>query len=219
MNISSLLSGTINPLHVGDDFGIAIAMMQDFGVRHLPLIDDKGLFIGIIAEDVLLDSDDQISLEKLILPFENLTCSHRAHLFDFIHFFKEKKLSIVPIVNDENIYQGCIGYEDIVMYIAEKDFIKDQGGLIELETSIFNFSLMEISKIVESEGARIMHSDVQTIDAENLLITLKINSNNLSGIIAAFERYQYTVIQSYRDKEEEDSLKDRYDLLMKYLSI
>ncbi|MBK7958723.1 MAG: hypothetical protein IPK03_11840 [Bacteroidetes bacterium] len=78
---------------------------------------------------------------------------------------------------------------------------------------------MEISKIVESEGARIMHSDVQTIDAENLLITLKINSNNLSGIIAAFERYQYTVIQSYRDKEEEDSLKDRYDLLMKYLSI
>ena len=86
MNISSLLSITINPLNIGDDFGIAIAMMQDFGVRHLPLINDKNEFIGIIAEDVLLDSDSNISLEKLILPFDHLTCSHKAHLFDLIHF-------------------------------------------------------------------------------------------------------------------------------------
>ena len=57
-------------------------------------------------------------------------------------------------------------------------------------------------------------------DSQQLQITLKINTLNVDPILDTFIRYGYTVKNSFvTGEEEQDSLRERYGLLMKYLEL
>lgn len=58
-------------------------------------------------------------------------------------------------------------------------------------------------------------------DNENNLIkmTLKVNTLDLSHILATFERYKYTVDFFHPSAQQKDELRERYDLLMKLFDI
>jgi predicted transcriptional regulator len=73
---------------------------------------------------------------------------------------------------------------------------------------------------VESNGASILnyYSDIDQKTA-TVNITLKLNTNELSAIIAAFERFEYEVKGVYQDESYQEDVKDRYDALMKYLDV
>ena len=50
-------------------------------------------------------------------------------------------------------------------------------------------------------------------------VTLKLNTNELSSIVAAFERFEYEVKGVHQDESYHEDVKDRYDALMKYLDV
>ncbi|MFR6380871.1 MAG: hypothetical protein ACLUOS_00645 [Odoribacter splanchnicus] len=57
-------------------------------------------------------------------------------------------------------------------------------------------------------------------DSQQLQITLKINTLNVDPILDTFIRYGYTVKNRFvTGEEEQDSLRERYGLLMKYLEL
>jgi len=80
--------------------------------------------------------------------------------------------------------------------------------------------LSEISRIVESNDARILSSFVTSHkDSVQMEVTLKINKSDLSGIIQTFNRYNYTVSASFHESKHDELMHDRYEELMKYLNI
>ena len=83
-----------------------------------------------------------------------------------------------------------------------------------------DYSMSEISRIVESNNAKILSSYMTSIPTmQNIEITLKLNIINVLPIIKDFERFDYTVIASYkRDKNNDDDLLDRYESLMRFLN-
>jgi len=51
-------------------------------------------------------------------------------------------------------------------------------------------------------------------------VIIKLNKQNISSIISAFERYGYLIKTSYSTNSySEDILKERYDALMHYLNV
>ncbi len=56
-------------------------------------------------------------------------------------------------------------------------------------------------------------------DSQQIDIVIKLNTTDLKNIIATFERYNYSITASYLRTDDTDSLKDRYDSLMKYLDM
>jgi predicted transcriptional regulator len=98
--------------------------------------------------------------------------------------------------------------------------VMDEGGIITLSVPIKDFQLSEIARIVESNNAMILayYSHIDQA-AESIDVTLKLNTNELSAIIAAFERYEYDVDGVYNDEKYDEDVKDRYDALMKYLDV
>jgi hypothetical protein len=56
---------------------------------------------------------------------------------------------------------------------------------------------------------------------ENSLVevTLKLNTNELSAIVAAFERYEYIVKGVHQEEEYTEDLKDRYDAFMRFMEV
>ena len=59
-----------------------------------------------------------------------------------------------------------------------------------------------------------------TDEDNRLKVILKIDHDDISKIIASFERYEYEINASYTERNDyDDLLKDRYDSLMRYLNI
>jgi hypothetical protein len=83
-----------------------------------------------------------------------------------------------------------------------------------------DYSLSEISQIVESNNGRILSLYVaNSEDNQKLRVTLKINLTDLTSIMATFNRYNYTVVSSHMSDEDLDEFyQERFDVFLKYLN-
>ncbi len=114
-----------------------------------------------------------------------------------------------------------ITQNDLIHYFADFSALKEPGAIIILEMSIHDYSLSQISQIVESNDAKILSLYISSHSSSTRLeLTLKINRSDLTSIIQTFTRYNYTIQSTFMDHDDMDSLyENRYDMFMKYLSI
>jgi hypothetical protein len=123
------------------------------------------------------------------------------------------------VLSKDDKYLGSIDLMKLVQVIAEAEGYKSPGGLLELEVSIHDYSMAEISRLVESNDLKILHSRVtSTPDSSLVVVTLKLNKSDLRGLIQTFERYNYSITASFQQDEYEEDLKKRYEGFLRYLN-
>ena len=142
------------------------------------------------------------------------------HIFDAIKFASNNDFTVIPVLNDRDQYLGLVTVMDIIHALAESNSVQNPGGIVVLEVARKDFSLGEISRIVESEGAQILSSNaIVTADPEVIEVTLKINRIDLTRILAGFYRHNFEVKASYHQSEFQQDLQSRYDAFMNYLKM
>jgi CBS domain-containing protein len=131
------------------------------------------------------------------------------------------KLSVIPVLNDKNHYQGVITTNDLIRYIAGISSMDQHGGIIVLELVERDYSLTQIAQIIESNNVKILSMYITSPpESTKLEVTLKVNTNDLSSVIRTFERYNYEVkTWASMDDSMDNLYSERFDLLMKYLNI
>src|SRR5690606_34504327 len=102
----------------------------------------------------LLDKPISEQLDKL-----NITHVHKEqHIFEVAMMMYKLKLSVIPVLNTEHYYMGSITLYDLARKFAHLFSLQELGGVIILEVNVHDYSLSEISKIVESNGVKILSS-------------------------------------------------------------
>jgi acetoin utilization protein AcuB len=220
MLVKDLVKDTIPPLKPSDTGKRALRWMEEFRLRQLPVV-NKGNFLGLISEvDVLGFSDLNLPISHFSLSLMRPYVNENQHVYDAIKFATNNKFSIVPVLNDEQQYVGVITMFDLVECFAELKSVKVPGGIIILEFSAKDFSFAEVAQVIESNDARILSSNINASDDHTKLeLTLKINKLDLTRILAAFYRYNYTVKASFHHSNQQEDLQNRYDSFMNYLNI
>ena len=219
MVAESLISNEIIPLRTSDTGDEALSVMNDFYVRHLPIVNNRQ-FLGVISEDDIFNHDVEEAIGSYFLSMTRPYVNGKDHIYDVMKVFAETNLTIVPVINRENEYVGLITLEDLLNYFANLASFAEPGSIIVLEVNRLDYSLAEISRIVESENATILSAFVTSSQNSSMLeVTLKINRQNLQQIIATFVRFNYSIKASFSESDYFDSLKDRYDSLMSYLNV
>ncbi|WP_423147276.1 CBS domain-containing protein [Rubrolithibacter danxiaensis] len=215
-----LLSDSIPPLKTSDSVQKVFDRMAEFRVSHLPIVDDKQ-FLGLISdEDIIEVPDYQTAVGELTLSLNNVCVNAEQHIYDAIRTSYEKKLSVIPVLDEQKNYLGLISLNSLVEYMATLTSVKEPGGIIVLEISSRENSLSHISQIVESNNAQILSSYIQSFaDSTRLEVTLKVNLLDLTAIVASFQRYNYIVKETFQDIKADTGHTDRYDQLMNYLGI
>lgn len=125
----------------------------------------------------------------------------------------------MPLVSIENNYIGITSAQKILEQFTATSALSASGGILILEMDAKNYSLTEISRIVESNNAMILQTMLSSQPNHALRVSLKINKDDLKEIQATFERYSYNVIAVYHQSAFEFELQDRYDSLMRYLEV
>jgi len=210
----------ILPLKVSDTCSFALNAMEESRISHLPLVNEREL-LGLVTETDLVnhsDLQDVVSNVKLSLP--NAFISIYQHVFDVMKMITEMNLTLLPVVDQRNIYGGVITIPNLMHYLTLNMSVLNPGGLIVLEVAENDYSMAEISQIIESNDARLIGAIFTTRNDSTLIdLTLKINNIDLNPVIQTFERYNYTIKATFAEKDDLDELKERYDSLMNFLSI
>lgn len=220
MRAIDLITDEIPPLIHTDSGEKALNWMEEFKVSHLPVL-KNGNFVGVVSESEILDHLNlDENLDKLFQHLPRPFVFGQAHMYDVIAKMAEFKLSVIPILDQQEHYLGCCSVYHVMTLLANTGSIKEHGGILVLEMNASDYSLAQISQIVESNNARILsvfmtsHQDSTKID-----VTLKINSLDLTSIIRTFERYDYHVKASFQDGHGDEDMQWRYDTLMQYLKL
>ncbi|MCU0370292.1 MAG: CBS domain-containing protein [Bacteroidales bacterium] len=220
MIAKEIVSYDIPPLKVSDTCPFALNVMDENRVNHLPVVNEREL-LGVVSEFDLVNHsipEDIVGNVRLSLP--NAFVSEYQHVFDVMKMMTEMKLSLLPVVDQRNGYNGVITLPNLVRFLTLNMSVLNPGGLIILEVAENDYSMAEISNIVESNDARIIGAFFTTRPDSTLIdLTLKINNIDLNPVIQTFERYNYTIKATFAEKDDLDELKERYDALMNFLNI
>ena len=215
-----LESQTLPYLHLTDKVYQALQLMNDNHVTHLPIVEaDK--YIGLISEEDLLQAEnDNAELQTLQQSFANPSVKGDEHFLKAVQVAAENGLSVVPVLGDDNELIGTVVYNDLLKHASEFMSLNEPGGLIVLEMESNQYSVNEISKLVETNNAQITQLNT-TNDAETGLmqVTLRINKPEVSDIVATFQRYEYNVKYFFGEELYTNELRSNYDNLMNYLKI
>ncbi|MFN5418278.1 MAG: CBS domain-containing protein [Flavobacteriia bacterium] len=218
MKAKDLITDEIPPLKHTDTGEIALRWMDEFKVSHLPVLKNDN-YVGLISESDILDKMD--IHETLDILFDHLPrpyVKENAHIYEVLYRVAEHKISVIPVLAEDESYLGCTSIHQLITLIANTGSIKESGGIIVLEVNQIDYSLAQIAQIVESNGAKILSSYIMSSsDSTKLEVTLKINQVELGRIIQTFERYDYTISASYQKSTFDDDLQNRYDALLNFL--
>ena len=212
MLAEKLISEVIPSLKSSETGQKALNWMDVFRVSHLPVVDDK-----LIYDLNLLEVPIGNELEKL-----NTSHAHKdQHIFEVAVVMYKLKLSVLPVLDTDHYYLGAITLYDLARRFAHLFSLQEIGGVIVLEMNADDYSLTQISKIVEENGVKILSCFMdRKPGTTNLDIILKLDKEDLSPIIQGFMRYDYNVKAVYQDNSMlNDLYKDRFDLFMKFMNI
>jgi len=220
MLTKEIQSQSLPYLQLHDKVHLALQLMYDNHVAHLPVVEGEK-YIGIISEeDLLLAENDHAEIQTMKQSFANFFVKGEEHFLKALQVARENGLSVLPVVEENNEIAGVVTYNDLLKYAAELMNLNEPGGLIVLELNSNNYSFNEISKLVETNDAQITQLNTNTNPETGLMmVTIRINKPEISDIVATFQRYDYNVKYYFGEELYENELRSNYDNLMNYLKI
>ena len=221
MIAEDLINHMIPPLKGTDDAHKAIVWMEEFRCAYMPVVDEEKL-LGFISEEIILETND---IEKQVKDFDlvgqNCYVHLDTHFYDILKIAANNKLQMVAVLNQDQTYCGVITIQDTLTSFAQTAAVQLPGGILVLSMNHTDYSLAEISRLIEENHAKILSSIVKEdpLDTVKLRLTLKINQLDLSRIVATLERFGYKVIGRYHETKPIGDDKERIDMLLRYLDI
>ena len=205
------------------DTAVSGIYAEDFppGCTYAAVVKD-GLFIGFFSlSDLETEQENNSILVDCDLEKVEHFLKSGQHIFEVLPVFQKAGLPILPVLDEESQYEGIVSGENIITGLSSLYAFQTEGGTIVISIPAIQYSLSEISRLVEANQGKILAVITESDPAinQNFLVHLKINQPDLSRIVATFERFEYHVIEVHQTLEANSIDKDRFDQLMRYLGI
>jgi acetoin utilization protein AcuB len=217
----TLISDVVPSIQSSEKGQKALNMMDVFRVSHLPVVDNSK-YVGLVSDKLIYDLD--LIDEPISKELDKLNTTHvhaDQHIFEVAILMYKLKLSVIGVLDANHYYIGAITLYDLARRFARLFSLQEIGGVVVLEMNATDYSLTQISQIVESNDTKILSSFLNRIPGtSNLDVILKLDKEDLSPVIQTFLRYDYNVKAVYLDHSMlNDLYKDRYDQFMKFMNI
>lgn len=221
MQAYEFINNLIPPLKLTDKAGMALTWMEEIRTDVLP-VTDEGAFLGLIKEEMIFEANDP---ETLIgeIPLSNPKCwiFSDKHIYDVLRVSSEQSSNIVAILDRNSTYLGVVTMEDSIAAFANSLSIQSQGSVLILSMNMTDYSLTEISRLIESENTKVLSSFITTdpLDKTKIKVTLKLDQTELRYIKATLERFGYKILDHYQEETGISSEEDRIGNLLRFLDI
>ena len=160
MIAENLITTAVLPLQTSDTGKDSLEVMENFNVRHLPIVNNSQL-LGLISEDDILVHNIHEPIGSYQLSLIKPYVKKNDHLYEVMRLLAEHQLTVIPVIDDDGNYVGMVSLEDVLNYFAKTAAFSDAGSIVVLEFQARNYSLAEIARLVEAESALILSTFVR----------------------------------------------------------
>lgn len=200
----------------------SIAAVQDFfnelHFSHFPVV-EEGVYIGSIASEDIETFDSSKKVTDYRFSLEGFFTRTNTIWLDVLEIFAKNHTNLVPVLDENNRYVGYYEIEDIMKFFHETPFLKEPGGIIVVKKPILDYSMSQITQIVESNNGKLLGLFISEADVDSVEITMKITLGAMNEIIQTFRRYNYDILSEHQEDNYINNLKERSEYLDKYLNI
>jgi acetoin utilization protein AcuB len=215
-----LIATDIPALSVEQTGRDAFHLLNDFHIKHLPVVDGKRL-VGILSEEDIFNH--KISEPASAYDFSMIrrfAVQHDEHLMDIIKLMGEHRLTTIPVIDEQGNYLGMIAQNMLLRALSSITSFSEQGAVIVLEMDKRDYLPSQITHLIESERVLPIAMFISSaVDADLIEVTIKVNTEDITRVVSALERHEYAIKQTFMDDPLTDGMKDRYDALMHYLNM
>lgn len=216
---SQLIETNLPTIDLHDKVEQVLQEMEKSKCSSLPVLDGVQ-FLGTIDEEDLMD----VSPEAEIIAFQHLLIKHTVrpgdHFLQALRIKSKYFLTVVPVVNEKNEWEGLIDNEKLMDAISSMIGAAETGSLVVLEMPRTDYAPGILNRLVESNDAMIMQMNTITDNhAGTIQVVLRISKEEISDVVATFQRHEYTVLYYYGEETYDNALQNNLDHLFNYLSI
>ncbi|NBL65521.1 acetoin utilization protein acuB [Flavobacterium sp. NST-5] len=206
----------------GLDISETIAGVQDFfaelSFTHFPVL-ENGIYVGSISSDDVETFDSEKTIADYRYTLEGFYVRNTMIWLDVFEVFARNHASVVPVLDEANVYKGYYDITDIVKFFHETPFLKELGGILIVQKPVADYSMGQVAQIVESNNGKILGMFVSNVENGLAQITVKVTLGSLNEIIQTFRRYNYEIVSEHQEDNYLNALKERSDYLDRYLNI
>ncbi len=219
MFANQFISNEIFPLKKSDSVESAGLFLQDFQVKELPIV-EGGKVLGMVNETILQQTEKNGVEECMDISIGSYLVPEFTHFFELWKRFNQTHFDTLALVNSEQQFRGIVAAKDVLKQSYSSLALAQEGSFLIIEVPVIQYSLAEISRICESNDAKIVHLMVEHKGANtNLLhVSVQLNKIYLNHVIASLDRFGYSVIHTNSPLDPNQNMDDRYNWLLKYLS-
>ena len=220
MIAQDLTNNMIPTLQLADSIDRAIALLEEQYVEQLPVV-EKGEYLGMIHEsDLFNNQHSQKNIANIQLRNQKVFLTPNTHFLQILKEASQYKLRLFPIVEKQK-YLGVVDMSDLTLAMGHSMALQIAGGIFTLSVNYIDYSMSEISRIIESNNAKVLSSFIEEDDnnTDKLKVTIKVNVKDLTAIIATFERFSYKVLAKFHETETQSNESQRLDMLFRYLEM
>jgi len=216
---SQLLESSMITVDLHDTVSHAMEMMDEARLEHIPVLD--GLqYLGLVAFDELEDTDPTAEVISIQHRFIKPLVRTSDHFLQALRMRAKFHIDQVPVVSENNEWEGVIGTGKMLDQISLLSGVSASGSLIVLEMPRHDYAPGEINRLVESNDGMIMQlNTIQDQHTGMMQVVLRINKEEVSDVVATFQRHEYNVLYYYGDESYDNSLQNNLDHLMNYLNL
>lgn len=221
MLANELLNPLLPALKPADSVGQALAWMDEYRVSQLPVVDEE-VYRGLVSEEILLDADPDKLLAEIEPLFPETFATQYQHLYELVRLARLHAWEVVPVVDAEREYVGSISRGHLLDAFAESLGTQEDGAVVVLVVEDRDYSMAEVSRLIESNEAKIISSYFTSGQYETDQpgrLTLKLNRRDINPVVATLERFGYAVDAIYASEPVEVPDRERLDLLFRYLNL
>jgi Mg/Co/Ni transporter MgtE len=217
-SLNTFLNTEIKPLKHSAPISEAQDLFEEVMYSHFP-VTEEGVFIGCVSKESVAFLNASALLNENRFHFERFFVRSSMIWLDVLEVFAKNETNLLPVLDEKNNYIGYYELEDVIRFLHETPFLKEEGGILIVAKEVNTFSMSQVAQIVESNQAKILGLFISNIAQNKVEITIKISQSGLNDIIQTFRRYDYEIISEHQEDSYLNGLKERSDYLDKYLNI
>jgi acetoin utilization protein AcuB len=222
LNHQILVEGaaTVTPLQRHETVADALSVMENEGLKALPVLSNDGIYLGLVFEDDLLNAEPQAPVGDLLYQASPISVQADSHFFTAAKMLVQHNLPFVPVLDADQHFRGTITSQQVLQQYYQLTNTQATGALLVLRVSPHDYSISQLARLVESNDAIITQIYTQLeANTGTMRITMRLNKLELSAIVATFQRYEYTIVYFEGIEAYENELVRNYNHLLSYLHI
>jgi acetoin utilization protein AcuB len=189
----------------------AIAMLEKYNIRHLPVVDEQGVLQGILSDRDLRSArpstivrtklhgsvEEQVNNLKIgvLMTRDLLYLAPYNTLDDALLLFESRKIGALPVVNDEGKLVGVFTVADLMNAYRDLFGLGAKGSvLISIEDDGDPQALRKLVQIMEEKQVQFTRLvRAEGTDKRKPMIYLRINAYNIRSVHKSLEAGGFVV--------------------------